>query len=184
MFKKIKKFINQKTLFGEILRFLLVGGLATVVDFFMMGVMKYVIEPDKYPAFFNVFYGATEVPSVLANCVGTGTGFIFGLIANYFLSIVFVFNEKGNSRSMIGFLLFAVFSAIGLGIHIAGMYVFNGLLDLNEWIVKIVLTLAVLVYNYVTRKIIIFKDKHVKADISDRGLSDDRAANEDTGVVE
>ena len=157
MFQKLKLFINQKTLFGEIMRFIIVGGLATVVDFVAMGVTKYIFEPSKYPSFFNVFYGATESPSVLANCFGTGIGFIFGLIANYILSIIFVFNEKGNSKSVKGFILFAFFSAIGLGIHILGMYLMNGLMLWNEWIVKIVLTLVVLVYNYITRKIIIFR---------------------------
>ena len=157
MFDKIKNFINQKTLFGEIMRFVLVGGLATVVDFLMMGITLYIFAPEKYPSFFNVFYGATETPSVLAACFGTGVGFIFGLLANYLLSIVFVFNEKGNSKSAKGFLVFALFSAIGLGIHEAGMYLLNGLLFINEWVVKILLTLVVLVYNYVTRKLLIFK---------------------------
>ena len=55
MFKKLKLFINQKTLFGEIMRFILVGGLATVVDFVAMGVTKYIFEPSKYPSFINVF---------------------------------------------------------------------------------------------------------------------------------
>ena len=164
MFNKLKLFINQKTLFGEIMRFLLVGGLATVVDFVMMGVTKYVFEPSKYPNFFNVFYGAAQTPSVLANCFGTGIGFIFGLIANYILSVIFVFNEKGNSKSVKGFIVFAIFSTIGLGIHILGMWIMNGLLDWNEWIVKILLTLVVLVYNYVTRKLLIFKKESGQAD--------------------
>jgi len=168
MFNKLKEFINQKTLFGEIIRFILVGGLATVVDFVMMGVTKYVFEPSKYPSFFNVFYGSTAEPSVLANCFGTGVGFIFGLAANYILSIVFVFNEKGNSKSVKGFFIFAFFSAIGLAIHISGMYLLNGLIGLNEWIVKIILTLVVLVYNYVTRKVIIFKKTDGQASADDK----------------
>ena len=154
---KIKAFIARKTLLGEIIRFLLVGGLATVIDFLAMGITKYVFEPYKYPVFFNVFYGATNTPSVLANCFGTGIGFIFGLIANYLFSVIFVFNEKGNSRSVVGFLVFALFSAIGLGIHIFGMWLLNGVIGFNEWVVKILLTLVVLVYNFVTRKLLIFK---------------------------
>ena len=172
MFKKLKNFINQKTPFGEIMRFILVGGLATVADFLAMGVTKYVIEPQKYPSFFNVFINSTQTPSVLANCVGTGVGFIFGLIANYFLSVLFVFNEKGSSRSAKGFLLFTVFSAIGLGLHVLGMYLMNGLIGWNEWIVKILLTLLVLVYNYVTRKLFIFKK-------TDRATNDERATDKE-----
>lgn len=156
MFKKLKEFINQKTLFGEIMRFVLVGGLATVVDFLAMGVTLYLFDPSLYPSFFNAFYGGGE-PTLLANCFGTGIGFLVGLMANYLLSVIFVFNEKGNSKSLKGFIIFAIFSAIGLGIHILGMYLLNGLLNLNQWLVKIFLTLVVLVYNYLTRKFLIFK---------------------------
>ncbi|MBO4572689.1 MAG: GtrA family protein [Clostridia bacterium] len=164
MFDKLRRFINGKTLLGEIVRFLLVGGLATVVDFFMMGVTLYFFAPDKYPSFFNVFHGATEKPELIAACFGTGIGFIFGLIANYVLSIIFVFNEKGNSKSVKGFLVFAFFSAIGLGIHEVGMYLFNGVLLWNEWLVKILLTFIVLIYNFVTRKLLIFKKASAPAE--------------------
>lgn len=178
MFDKLRRFINGKTLLGEIVRFLLVGGLATVVDFFMMGVTLYFFAPDKYPSFFNVFYGATEKPELIAACFGTGIGFIFGLIANYVLSIIFVFNEKGNSRSVKGFLVFAFFSAIGLGIHEVGMYLLNGVLLWNEWLVKILLTFIVLIYNFVTRKLIIFKKASAPAEVS---ASDDDQTNNQIG---
>ncbi len=157
MIKKFLEFINKPTLFGEILRFILVGGLATVIDFLVMGVTLYFFEPSLYPSFFNVFYGALGEPQTIATLFGTGLGFVFGLLANYLLSIIFVFNEKGKSKSLKGFLVFTFFSTIGLLLHEVGMFVFFDRLGLNEWIVKIVMTLIVLVYNYVTRKLFIFK---------------------------
>ncbi len=158
MIKKILNFINQQTLFGEIMRFFIVGGIATVIDFFAMGVTLYILEPSgTYPKFYNVFYGGGS-PSLLSNIIGTGVGFIFGLIANYFLSVIFVFNEKGKSKSINGFIKFTVISIFGLAIHEVGMYVFNGICGWNEWIVKIFLTCIVLVYNYITKRIFIFKN--------------------------
>ena len=156
MFKKLIEFINRPTLFCEILRFVIVGGIATVVDFFVMGVVLYIFDPSLYPHFYNVFIGGEE-PALVAKLVGTGVGFIFGLIANYVLSVIFVFNEKGKSKTVGGFILFAVFSAIGLLIHEFGMYLISDLLSVNEWITKIILTFVVLVYNYISRKIFIFK---------------------------
>lgn len=141
----------------EILRFLIVGGIATVVDFLTMGIVLYIFNPKIYPHFYNVFFGATQKPSLAANMVGTGLGFVLGLIINYVLSVVFVFINKGNSKSASGFISFAVLSAIGLAIHEIGMYVFCGKLGANEWIIKIIMTLVVLVYNYVSRKLFIFK---------------------------
>ena len=156
MFRKLIEFINRPTLVSEIFRFILVGGLATVIDFFVMGIVLYIFDPSLYPHFYNVFFGGGE-PSLVAKLVGTGVGFVFGLIANYILSVIFVFNEKGNSKSAKGFIVFAVFSAIGLLIHEFGMYLLSDLLSVNEWICKIVLTLVVLIYNYLSRKIFIFK---------------------------
>lgn len=150
--------LNKKypTLF-EILRFLIVGGIATVIDFLTMGIVLYIFNPKIYPHFYNVFFGATQKPSLAANMVGTGTGFLFGLVINYVLSVIFVFIDKGNSKSAGGFISFAVLSAIGLAIHEIGMYVFCGKLGANEWIIKIIMTLVVLVYNYISRKLLIFK---------------------------
>lgn len=58
--------------------------------------------------------------------------------------------------------LFIILIAINIvgflyNIHILGMYVGFDVLHINEWIVKIVLTIIVLIYNYITKRLIIFK---------------------------
>lgn len=152
----IKKLNEKYPLFMEIVRFGVVGVLATVVDMVAMGVVLYLFEPSLYPHFYNVWYGGGE-PSTLATVIGTGTGFVLGLFVNYFLSVLFVFSEKGKSKSVYGFTVFAILSAIGLGIHLVGMYIGYDLLGINEWIVKIILTAIVMVYNYVSKKLLLFK---------------------------
>ena len=152
----LKKWNEKHPLLMEIVRFCIVGGLATVVDMAVMGVVLYLFEPELYPHFYNVWIGGGE-PSTLATVVGTGAGFILGLFVNYFLSVLFVFEEKGKSKSVFGFTVFAVLSAIGLGIHLLGMYIGYDLLHINEWIVKIILTAVVMVYNYVSKKLLLFK---------------------------
>ena len=157
MLKRFIAFINKPTRTSEVLRFLIVGGLATVADFFVMGSVLYVFDPAIYPHFYNAFFGGTAEPSIVAKLMGTGVGFTVGLIANYVLSILFVFNEKGRSKTPSGFIKFAVFSVIGLLIHLLGMYLLSDRLSVNEWISKIILTIIVLVYNYVSRKLFIFR---------------------------
>lgn len=159
MIAKIKALFKKYPVLGEIFRFCLVGGVATVVDFFVMGVTLYFFEPELYPNFLNVFFGGKGDSSLTANMVGTGLGFLVGLVVNYFLSVFFVFLHKGNSKSATGFLQFALLSAVGLGLHEVGMYVMNDLFGVNEWVVKIVMTVVVLIYNYISRKLLIFKDK-------------------------
>ena len=136
----------------EIVRFVIVGGLATLADMLVMGVVLYAFDSALYPHFYNVWYGGGQ-PSTLATVVGTGAGFLTGLVINYVLSVIFVFNEKGKSKSAYGFIVFTVLSAVGLGIHLGGMYIGYDLLHINEWIVKIILTAVVMVYNYVSKKV-------------------------------
>ncbi len=155
MIKKLLNFINQQTLLGEIMRFIIVGGFATVIDFLATGITIYFFDPELYPHFFEVFLSDK---SGISSVVGTGVGFLFGLLANYLLSIMFVFNEKGKSKTIGGAIKFTIFSTIGFFIHVLGMYIFNTLLKFEWLIVKVVFTIIVLVYNYITRKVFIFKN--------------------------
>ncbi len=157
---KFKQFGEKHPALCEIMRFLIVGGLATLVDMFIMGVVLYAFNPALYPKFYNAWLGGAP-PSAAATVTGTACGFLSGLIVNYFLSIAFVFEHKGNSKTVKGFAVFAGLSAIGLGIHILGMYLGYTVLGINEWIVKIFLTVVVLVYNYASKRLLLFvhKDK-------------------------
>lgn len=154
----LKKLNEKHPLFMEIVRFLIVGGIATVADMLAMGVVLYLFDASLYPHFYNVWYGGGE-PSTLATVVGTGAGFLVGLVINYVCSVLFVFTHKGESRSVYGFALFTVLSAVGLAIHLVGMYVGYDLLDIDEWIVKIVLTIVVMIYNYVSKRLLLFRQK-------------------------
>ncbi|MCH5154991.1 MAG: GtrA family protein [Clostridiales bacterium] len=152
---KLNTFIAAHPTLCEFARFIIVGGLATVVDMFVMGVVLYAFDPSLYPAFYNVWYGGLS-PSTAATVVGTCCGFLSGLIINYVLSVLFVFINKGKSKSVFGFAVFAGLSAIGLGIHTGGMYIGYTLLGINEWIVKIFLTVVVLIYNYISKRLVLF----------------------------
>lgn len=140
----------------EIFRFLIVGGVATVADMLVMALVQYLAEPALYPDFLSLF---TTNGSLVPYVAGTACGFLVGLLVNYILSVLFVFEHKGKSRSVYGFILFALLSLGGLLLHILGMYLGNGIWKLNAWGVKIVLTVVVLVYNYLTKRLILFTDK-------------------------
>jgi len=156
MIKLIQKFNSKYPRLTEIIRFLIIGGLATVIDFLAMGITLYCFEPSLYPHFYNVWIGG-GAPSTLATIIGTAIGFIVGLIFNYIFSIIFVFQDKGNSKTTKGFIIFTLLSIGGLLIHIIGMYIGYNLMGINEWLLKIIFTIIVLIYNYITRKVIIFK---------------------------
>ena len=166
--------LNQKyPKLMEIVRFIIVGGLATVIDFAISGIFWYFTNKEIYPKFYNILFGATGTPSTWSTVVGTALGFGISLIVNYLLSLLFVFEEKGEGKTFKGATLFLIFSLIGLGIHMLGMYLLFDLAGLNEWLIKIVLTIVVLVFNYVTRKLFIFNDKNKTSATADKECTND-----------
>ena len=110
--------------------------------------------------FINTIIGDAS-PNKFITIIGTGLGFILGLIFNYIFSIIFVFTSSNTNfaKTKTGFIVFALLSSIGLLIHTAGMALGYGIFKINEWIVKIVLTFIVLIFNYVSRKKIIFNKR-------------------------
>ncbi len=164
--------LKEKGLGKEILRFIVTGGVATVVDF----VVSYLVAsllPDSMGVWKEVVY--------------TAAGFAVGVVVNYFLSVFWVYknvDENINVRSTKNKILFLVLSLIGLGIGIAIMIGFDALdqnvihADFENWLgfitkgnafsfksfVWAVLffgfkTLVVLIWNYLSRKKLIFKSK-------------------------
>ena len=152
---------TKTQLFWEIFRFLMVGGGATVVDY----------------AVSNLFYGwlvpPTAVGTTLALIFSTVFGFCVGLVINWLLSVVFVFRQvedKQKSSSGKAFLTFTLIGVVGLIVSVLGMQLvhvlppvtlFGTATFLNAewtwWIMKVVMTVIVLVWNYLARKTLIFK---------------------------
>lgn len=161
----IKKFINKHPQLWEIFKFLLVGGFATIVDFVAMGITMYFLAADAFGnSFLNVLLESNNkaITSQLAwwiPVLGTGIGFLFGVIFNYLCSVFFIFEKNEYAKTNTGKILFLVLSAVGLFIHLIGMYLGETIFEGNMWFVKVILTLVVLVFNYYTRKKFIFVEK-------------------------
>ncbi len=156
LFDKISKLLAKKPIVGEIIRFLIVGTIATLIDMLVMAIVMYFMQRSIYSSFINVFIDSPK-PSTTATIVGTTLGFVVGLAVNYVLSVMFVFINKGNSKTKKGFVVFTVLSVIGLGINVLGTYLLFDLAGLNAWFVKILMVVIVLVYNYISKKLILFK---------------------------
>ena len=162
-----KKIFGQtkKELFWEIFRFLLVGGCATLVDYAVFYLFRQWLLPE------TLFGG--EVWNIFSLIIATAFGFCAGLLVNWILSVKFVFRAVKNTEeahSKKGFLIFTVIGLIGLGLTELGMVllvaifpeitlfgVSEFLLPWEEWIAKVIMTCIVLVFNYVGRKIFVFK---------------------------
>lgn len=129
----------------EFFRYLIVGGSSFIVDSGTLYVFKMFILPNW---------------NGLGVLIATAIGFITGLVFNYILSLYFVFTSEAQQkkgRTVKDFIIFAVIGIIGLILTELGMHLGANVLKFNFMLVKIVVAAIVLFWNYIARKVIIFK---------------------------
>lgn len=119
-------------LVNKIIRFSIVGGIATIIDFVCLYIFKEFLN-------FNV---------ILANTLS----FIISVTYNYIASITWVFDTNKNKNKKIQFILFIIFSIVGLIINNIILYILTDKLNIYYLISKVVATLIVMIFNFVTRK--------------------------------
>lgn len=157
----------KKELFWEIVRFLIVGATATLVDYIVFWIFDALLFPLVFPVKNGVFMS-------IALVLSTALGFCVGLLVNWVLSVRFVFRavrDKKETRSKKGFALFSLIGVIGLAITELGVLLlvwlfpaielFGSLAFLGtaweKWIAKAIMTVTVLVWNYLGRKLFVFR---------------------------
>lgn len=136
--------MKYSSLFSEFFRYGIVGGIAFLADFGALVGTKELLFRD--------WSSGVYVAAVV--------GFVVGLVVNYWLSLLFVFTaqkDRGKGRSWGAFLVFGIIGVVGLGLTELGMWVGVELLAWNYMIVKMLVTGAVLMWNYLGRKLIIFR---------------------------
>ena len=122
----MKKLIIQLIKFGG------VGVLCFLIDFATLHIL---VE------YLHVHYLASAA-----------VAFSVSVIVNYILSIMFVFDVNKEKDSKRNFILFIVFSIIGLGLTELLMWIGVDLIGISYLLVKIGATGIVMVFNFVTRK--------------------------------
>lgn len=127
---KISK--KKEKLLIQILRFGLVGGLAFLIDYIVLIICKEVFN-------LNVLLSAA-------------IAFTISVVANYILSIKWVFDVNKENSSKKNFILFIVFSIIGLIITELIMWFGTDILNISYLIIKIIATIIVMIFNFITRK--------------------------------
>ena len=133
MTNKIK---NNKLLI-QIIKFLIVGGTATIIDFFMFFILHDLIKQN----------------TIISNIAS----FSISLIYNYIISIKWVFNVKKESKT--NFLIFLIFSLIGLIINTIIVYITIEKLKWYSLLCKVIATSIVMIFNFITRKKFLEEDR-------------------------
>ncbi len=129
--------MKNSKLFKQILKFLIVGGLAFVVDYVILIFSKEILK--------------------LPILVSSGLAFSLSVIFNYILSIKWVFDVNENNSKKKNFVIFIVLSIIGLVITEIIMEVGCNYFKIYYLLVKIIATAIVMIFNFITRKVFLEK---------------------------
>jgi putative flippase GtrA len=133
-----KLFRNQtnKT-WVQFLRYILVGGIVFIIDFGSLFILTEV---------FGIYY-----------LISAALAFTLGLIANYFLSISWVFNIRILTKKHFEFGVFALIGIIGLFFNEVLIWVLTEDQGINYLISKIFTSILILFWNFYARKFILFR---------------------------
>ena len=160
---------KDKKISLEIIRFAITGVVSAAIDF----ITCYIV---------TVLLKKTSMNDTLIVAISTLIGFIVSVIVNYILSTVWVFKnvkDKSKAKTPLFIVLFIILSALGWGISFGTMELcriacnawwsvdinavelkFSAITTLDLWLYAIAFVLKTLlgmIWNYLTRKFILYK---------------------------
>ena len=139
--EQIDRVLKAKTgnIYIQLLRYLLSGGTAFLIDTGLMILLKEIVGMNYLPA------------SIL--------GFIAGLIFTYILSIRWIFNERRLTNRWNELAIFALIGVVGIGLTWFFMRLFTGVFLIYYVISKVLTTVIVSLWNFGAKKLILFTKK-------------------------
>ena len=131
--------LNKKNvkLFIQIFKFVIVGGTATVLDWIL----------------YYILYNYLKINPLIANIIS----FSISTVYNYWASTKWVFEVNKDKSSKRLFIEFVLFSAIALGLTELLLWIGIDVLSMNAMLTKIIATIIVMIFNFITRKIFLEK---------------------------
>jgi len=121
----------------QLFRYFFVGGAAFIVDFGSLFI---------FTEFLGIYY-----------LISAAIAFILGLIANYILSLSWVFNKRTLNNRKLEFGIFALIGIVGLGLNEMLIYFFTDYLQLYYLLSKIIAAIIILFWNFFARKFALFR---------------------------
>lgn len=140
MIQKVKELLIK---YEEIIAYLIVGVLTTIVSWGACFVAELFLDPDQ------------TVQNAIINTIGWVAGVVFG----YFTNRKYVFKST-NPEMMKEFVAFAGGRVSTWILDIVIMFVTVNLIHMNYWVAKIFISsVLVMIANYVLSKLFVFKKK-------------------------
>ena len=131
--------IKENKLFMQIIKFVIVGGIATIIDYIV----------------FFLLHDLLKINTLISNI----TSFSISVVYNYIASIKWVFDVDKEKNAKTQFVIFIVLSIIGLILNTAIVYICVDVMKMFSILAKVLATAFVMVFNFITRKKFLEKKK-------------------------
>ncbi len=115
--------------------------------FLVVGVASFAVD---YGIFFVLFH-YFDVQYIVASTIS----FTLSLVLNYFLTLKFVFEARPGRNVALEFAFYIGLNIIALGLNQLILFLTVDLLGVSPLIGKLIATAVVLVYNFISRKLLI-----------------------------
>jgi len=154
MVNKLRAFIDKVLTkmhlikYKELILYLFVGGGTTAVDWVIFTLFSLFVPP----------VGDGFILRISPNIIAYSVAWLGAVIFAYVMSRLFVFEQTGE-KIIPQFAKFFVSRIATLALSIVGDIILCGVLDMNKFIAKLIISIAVIIINYVTSKLIVFKKK-------------------------
>lgn len=126
--------MNMKKLISQLFKFGIVGGIAFLIDYAIFALLTLI----------GINYLIAQIIS-----------FTISLMFNYIASVKWVFDTKTRTKNTT--IVFILLSIIGLELNEILLYIGVDILNYHELIVKLFATVVVMIFNFITRKLILEK---------------------------
>jgi len=117
-------------------RYVLVGGIAFVVDF-------------------GALVALTELAG-LHYRVSAAMAFVAGLVVNYVIAILWVFDRSRLTDRRLEFVIYGIIGIIGVGLNDLVLYLVATVAGVHYALAKLVSAAIVLQFNFFSRRLILF----------------------------
>ena len=129
---KIKVTKEKEDLLIQIINFLIVGGIATLIDWLL----------------YFILYNYVKLSPLLANIISYSISTLY----SYIVSVKFVFNVNKDNSKKKNFIIFVTLSIIGLLLSEGLIYLMVNVFTLHKMLSKIISTMIVMFFNFVSKK--------------------------------
>ena len=137
----IRKLFVDKTdhIFLQFFRFIFVGGTAFLIDF-------------------SIYFALVEFANINYLIAAT-IAFFISVLANYYLSTSWVFNQSQIENKAVEFNLFLAIGIVGWILTEILLYIFIDLCSINYLWSKIIASILVLFWNFSARRVMFYGKK-------------------------